>query len=81
MFAGMTKSMGGNAEPEGPSFNLGSTGTKFNLVANKLANGEMPTLTEESAFSKCLPNLTFKQVCHIIHHHYHVHADQTDHNN
>ena len=63
MFAGMAKSMNTSAEPEGPSFNLGATGTKFNLVATKLANGEMPTLTEESAFSKCLPNLTFKQVC------------------
>ena len=60
MFAGLTKSMG--AEPEKPTFNLGATGQKFNQAATKLANGEIPTFTEESAFAKCCPNLTFRQV-------------------
>lgn len=53
-----------SSEPEPSGFNLGVTGQKFNLAATKLANGEIPSLTEESAFAKCCPNLTFKQVAH-----------------
>ena len=62
MFAGLSKSMNMGEEKEAPMFNLGATGEKFNLAANKLANGEIPTFTEESAFAKCCPNLTFRQV-------------------
>jgi hypothetical protein len=62
MFAGLSKSMNISSEPEPSGFNLGATGQKFNAAATKLANGEMPSLTEESAFAKCCPNLTFKQV-------------------
>ena len=62
MFAGLSKSMNMGAEEEKPKFNLGATGEKFNQAATKLANGEIPTFTEESAFAKCCPNLTFRQV-------------------
>lgn len=34
----------------------------FTSTGNKLAAGQVPTFTEESAFSKCCPNLTMKQV-------------------
>ena len=63
MFSGLSKSlnMGGEAEAK-PTFNLGATGEKFNQAASKLANGEIPTFQEESAFAKCCPNLTFRQV-------------------
>ena len=35
--------------------------SKLNIAASSVANGELPTFTEESAFSKCCPNLTYKQ--------------------
>lgn len=62
MLAGINKSLG-IAEPEKKSvFNLGATGDKLKAAGNKIAAGEVPTFTEESAFSKCCPNLTMKQV-------------------
>lgn len=36
-------------------------GAKLNTAASQVASGEVPTFTEESAFSKCCPNLTYKQ--------------------
>ena len=58
----MKKSMG-ISEPEKKGvIDLGSMGEKLKAGGNKLAAGEMPTFTEESAFSKCCPNLTMTQV-------------------
>jgi hypothetical protein len=69
MFAKMKQSMKGEEEVTNPMFkniNMGGTsqnmGANFSVAANKLANGELPSFTEESAFTKCCPNLTFKQV-------------------
>jgi hypothetical protein len=68
MFAKMKQSMKGEEEVTNPMFkniNMGGTsqnmGANFQVAANKLANGELPSFTEESAFTKCCPNLTFKQ--------------------
>ena len=36
--------------------------TKLSSAATQVAAGEVPTFTEESAFNKCFPNLTYKQV-------------------
>ena len=62
MFSGISKSMNMSSEPETSTFNMGATGEKFSNAASKIAKGEIPTFTEESAFSKCFPNLTFRQV-------------------
>ena len=62
MLAGIKESLG-VAEPKKTSmFSMGSTGDKFKAAGNRLAAGEVPTFTEESAFSKCCPNLTMRQV-------------------
>ncbi len=36
--------------------------TKLSSAATQVAAGEVPTFTEESAFHKCCPSLTYKQV-------------------
>jgi DUF438 domain-containing protein len=41
---------------------IATIGDNFTKTGNKLAAGEVPTFTEESAFTKCCPNLTMKQV-------------------
>jgi hypothetical protein len=41
---------------------IGKISDNFNSTGTKLAAGQVPTFTEESAFSKCCPNLTMKQV-------------------
>ena len=41
---------------------MSSAGDKFKAAGNKIAAGEIPTFQEESAFAKCCPNLSMKQV-------------------
>ena len=38
-----------------------SLGAKLNTAASQVASGELPTFTEDSAFSMCCPNLTYRQ--------------------
>lgn len=77
MLAGINKTLGVETEKKS-SFDVGSikkslgisekkgvmssTGDKLKAAGNKLAAGEVPTFQEESAFAKCCPNLTMKQV-------------------
>ena len=50
---------GGGSQPQSTA---SAIGTKLSTAASQVANGELPTFTEESAFTKCCPNLTYKQV-------------------
>lgn len=59
MLAGIKSSLGVQTEKKGV---LGATGDKLKAVGTKLAAGEIPSFTDESAFAKCCPNLTMKQV-------------------
>jgi hypothetical protein len=36
-------------------------GNKLSTAATQVASGQVPTFTEESAFHKCCPNLSYKQ--------------------
>lgn len=56
------KSLGVEPEKKKSVLDMGATGDKLKAAGNKLAAGEIPTFTEESAFSKCCPNLTMQQV-------------------
>ena len=60
MLAGIKSSLG--VEPEKKSV-FGATGDKLKAAGSKLAAGEIPTFQDESAFAKCCPNLSMKQVC------------------
>lgn len=76
MLAGINKTLGVESEKKS-SFDVGSikkslgierksvlssTGDKLKAAGNKIVAGEVPTFQEESAFAKCCPNLTMKQV-------------------
>ena len=60
MLAGIKSSLG--VEPEKKSVFV-ATGDKLKAAGSKLAAGEIPTFQDESAFAKCCPNLSMKQVC------------------
>ena len=60
MLAGIKSSLGVETEKKSV---FGATGDKLKAAGSKLAAGEIPTFQDESAFSKCCPNLTMKQVC------------------
>jgi hypothetical protein len=53
---------GGNNDSQ-PQSTASALGAKLSTAASQVANGELPTFTEESAFTKCCPNLTYTQVC------------------
>ena len=63
---------GGDAAQKSFSFSFGGQkstassttaeiGNKLSTAATQVASGQVPTFTEESAFHKCCPNLTYKQ--------------------
>ena len=60
MIAGLKESLG--VAPAAKKGMLSSVGDKFKAAGDRLSAGEVPTFTEESAFSKCCPNLTMRQV-------------------